>query len=452
MFCPPLPAVSRISATVPVMSRPDAARAVGPSLSTFVVQSARTTAFADTSCAILGAVAERTWRVRWYQFPQIVTGAAAASILAPGADARAAIVVGLLAVAWRWPIAVVAGRRFDMVLDGPIVFTALLVLPQATALTGIALGSAVGLPLLLEPRDWRRWWSCIVQASVYAVAAAGAVLVIPTTDQPEVAQLLARGAAACATYVAVMVVLQLGLALIDGDLPVRQASAAIAPPVVTGGLSFCLAATAALASRHAEWGPLLLAPPLFAVVAASRRFLRAQEGATHDALTGLANRRALDSALRAAIARLSRRGEPFAVVVVDLDLFKAVNDQFGHAAGDAVLVRIARRLEAASRTEDVVARTGGDEFTLVLSGVDAAAAVATCERLLAACSEKIPLDDGNVARVGASIGVAVFDKHALPHDPNEALAAADDAAYEAKRGGRGLVRVSTSRTDRTRGT
>ncbi len=157
-----------------------------------------------------------------------------------------------------------------------------------------------------------------------------------------------------------------------------------------------------------------------------------------DPLTGLPNRRAFDEDLAREVARAARTGEPLAVVMLDLDRFKAVNDGYGHAAGDAVLRALAARAQGAVRAGDVVARLGGEELGLLLPGADLARAAEVAERLRAALAA-LPVDAaGHALAVTASLGCAVL----APGEPPEALVARADARlYDAKRDGRNVVRA-----------
>ncbi|MDQ1520313.1 MAG: hypothetical protein QOI55_1386, partial [Actinomycetota bacterium] len=155
--------------------------------------------------------------------------------------------------------------------------------------------------------------------------------------------------------------------------------------------------------------------------------------ATHDDLTGLPNRVLFEDAAERALRHSERSQEPVALLFVDLDGFKSVNDNLGHDAGDALLSEVARRLEAGLRAGDVVARLGGDEFTALLPATDAETAAEVAERLREALAHPILLPDGAV-RVSACIGIAVS-----PEDANDyklLLKAADAAMYDAKRLGR----------------
>lgn len=159
--------------------------------------------------------------------------------------------------------------------------------------------------------------------------------------------------------------------------------------------------------------------------------------AHHDLLTGLPNR-ALNQKL---FAEMLDRPWPDAasatskltVFCVDLDGFKGVNDRFGHAAGDAVLVAVAKRLCASVRDADVVCRIGGDEFVILLPDITADEAAAVARRIITCVAE--PFEFAPAARVGASIGVASAPRDGMTAD--ELLSAADRAMYEAKRRGKG---------------
>jgi diguanylate cyclase (GGDEF)-like protein/PAS domain S-box-containing protein len=157
--------------------------------------------------------------------------------------------------------------------------------------------------------------------------------------------------------------------------------------------------------------------------------------ALHDPLTGLANRVLFRDHLERALARRRRGRTDLALLFLDLDDFKMINDSYGHAAGDRVLVEVARRLTETVRAEDVAARQGGDEFTVLLArirGVDEAAASA--ERLIEALARPIDLG-GDLVGVGVSIGIAMAG--AAGPIADDLLAHADAAMYAAKAGGKG---------------
>jgi diguanylate cyclase (GGDEF)-like protein len=159
----------------------------------------------------------------------------------------------------------------------------------------------------------------------------------------------------------------------------------------------------------------------------------------HDPLTGLANRRFLQENEKHLIAGAKRSRTQMAVLAVDLDDFKPVNDRFGHAAGDAVLVTSAERMKRLLRESDVIARFGGDEFVIVLGQVDdAEAAREVARRVVESLSQPIPLAGGGSAHIGASVGVAMCctDGETL----NDLLKKADAALYAAKREGKHTYR------------
>ncbi|MCT2399832.1 putative bifunctional diguanylate cyclase/phosphodiesterase [Novosphingobium mangrovi (ex Huang et al. 2023)] len=152
----------------------------------------------------------------------------------------------------------------------------------------------------------------------------------------------------------------------------------------------------------------------------------------HDPLTDLPNRTLFFDRLGQNCARAKRSGDPFAVVMVDLDRFKEINDTFGHAAGDAVLTTIGRRLRANLREVDTVARLGGDEFALLLQNVSTDDAAMTMAKKLAALIEQPIVHEGRALHVGCSIGIALCPQFGL--SPAGLVSVADDAMYEAKRG------------------
>ena len=166
---------------------------------------------------------------------------------------------------------------------------------------------------------------------------------------------------------------------------------------------------------------------------------RLREIATTDALTGLYNRRYLDDRLRNEVERALRYRYPLSAVMFDIDLFKNINDTYGHDAGDKVLVKIAWLAREACRDADIVARYGGEEFVLILPNTDGKAAFAVAEKLRVAIMETpFRIDADTSISATASFGVAE-----LPHqeghekfDYSRLVSAADEALYAAKNAGR----------------
>ncbi|MFD2364951.1 GGDEF domain-containing protein [Pseudoduganella sp. GCM10020061] len=161
-----------------------------------------------------------------------------------------------------------------------------------------------------------------------------------------------------------------------------------------------------------------------------------EELATIDSLTGLLNRRAFFERTDAARALSLRLQKPFALMMLDIDHFKRLNDRFGHATGDEALSVFARTVRGELREHDIMGRLGGEEFALAMPGTDLAGALQAAERLRVAVSEAPVLTDGNFYRMTVSVGVVVVDPN---EHINSALARADHALYAAKSGGRDRV-------------
>jgi diguanylate cyclase (GGDEF)-like protein len=252
------------------------------------------------------------------------------------------------------------------------------------------------------------WWApvlllVVVTTSVYAADARMRYLVL---DPVVVVVLLATAVlllkrtegrwrvlyGVCAAFVALA---SLGLAL-------RAALAWMAPPGVpmqghpVMGLVFLL-----LLTHNLAW---ICGMSLAVNLSVQERL---QQLALNDPLTGLANRRQLDSFAAQALRRAQRRGEHVAVVVLDLDGFKGLNDRHGHAAGDGVLREVAQRARQATRDTDLVARLGGDEFVVLLEADSEDAVLAAAARLRSALDAS-PLFDGPPTPVGVSMGLACY--------------------------------------------
>ena len=168
---------------------------------------------------------------------------------------------------------------------------------------------------------------------------------------------------------------------------------------------------------------------------------RLRQLASIDELTQLPNRREATTRLHEYWAAASRQGRPLAAMVVDVDYFKRVNDEYGHAAGDAVLVEIASRLRNTVRKEDNVYRIGGEEFLVLCPDSSAKMAAAGAERVrrLVSCTP-IGLDDGTL---DFTVSIGVAERVACLVEPLDLVKAADEALYAAKNGGRNQVRVWT---------
>ena len=172
---------------------------------------------------------------------------------------------------------------------------------------------------------------------------------------------------------------------------------------------------------------------------------RLEDIARLDAVTGIANRRALTDDLTGEVARATRYGRPLSVLLIDIDHFKAVNDTYGHQFGDAVLAATASTLKRTVRSSDAVARYGGEEFVVTLPETTLEAAALAAEKLRAAVEARTVVRGETSARVTISVGVASLRESGLtaPEGAAEAaqrlLAAADASMYAAKHAGRNRV-------------
>ncbi len=209
---------------------------------------------------------------------------------------------------------------------------------------------------------------------------------------------------------------------------------------VSGDLSLRLSA-----SGQDELGALAKAvnAMLTAIQKTKSDLLQAQESlrfhAEHDALTGVLNRRAIRDLLRKELARCRRERNSLGVILADVDHFKKINDRYGHAAGDAVLVTAMQRISSCLRSYDVVGRYGGEEFLIIAPGCDLEFAQKLAERIRAAVSEQ-PVDLGDASTdITLSLGVTLGTAES---DPEFLVTLADSAMYQAKRNGRNRVEVS----------
>jgi diguanylate cyclase (GGDEF)-like protein len=239
---------------------------------------------------------------------------------------------------------------------------------------------------------------------------------------------------------------------LPGSPPAETARGATQPVATNVGIRAYLPLSVAAHRKNAaylrvvEAGLLALAALMLLTFVLARPLLRAfrwtEEQASEarvDALTGLANRRALEEILAAEISRAQRFEHQLAVVLLDLDRFKDINDSFGHAAGDVMLRTVSRLLTSLARQGDTVVRWGGEEFVVVLPETDLAGAHRFAERLRRTI-EAHPVGE---MRTSASCGVATM----VPEDTVEALlGAADQALYLAKSNGRNRTETASRKS------
>jgi diguanylate cyclase (GGDEF)-like protein len=341
-------------------------------------------------------------------------------------------------------IAIVAGELFP-IRAGPVegevapsttfTFALLLAYGVPAAVLGQAVGSLVADVVYRKPLV--RSAFNIAQYTI-AIAAAGAVFALlaelPHVGAFVLGELAAVACAGLAFFAVNTGSVAIVIALTTGATLREQASGSLQGDTITEGILIGFSPLAVLAVQ----ANLLLAPllvlPLIAVQRAGRHARINERMAFHDALTGLPNRALLADRLHKALTERARsEGQP-AVLLLDLDRFKVVNDSLGHSVGDDLLRHVAEQLRAAVRTGDTVARLGGDEFVVVLehaSGPDEITEVAA--RILARVSEPVAIR-GNDLVIGASIGIVV---PAGDEQPETLLRHADLAMYRAKAHGRG---------------
>jgi two-component system cell cycle response regulator len=227
-----------------------------------------------------------------------------------------------------------------------------------------------------------------------------------------------------------------GPARLAADEP--EGEGALAVPVYTGGhLSGVLAVYGRAYDEDDAVFLEVLARQLETGLENAFLLGEAQRLSLTDGLTGLWNRRQLDLRAAEAMQVATRFGEPFALLLLDIDHFKGVNDRLGHQTGDAVLVEVAGRVASAVREVDVVARYGGEEFALLLPRTEPEGAALLAEKVRSLIADRpFQLESGDLT-VTASIGVACHPQHG--GSVRELLAAADAALYRAKGAGRNRV-------------
>lgn len=214
----------------------------------------------------------------------------------------------------------------------------------------------------------------------------------------------------------------------------------------SGGRSVWSQLTASLVGNEDESEAMILV--LTDITPLKQREELAWHQANHDELTGLPNRRLLVENARRLLSVAMRRDRLAALMVLDLDGFKDVNDAFGHAYGDAMLRRVSMRMSIALREYDLIARTGGDEFVIVLPEIDHLdAARRVAEKLIAAASEEIDIG-GRPAKMGASVGIAVFPTDGQDFDA--LLRRADAAMYASKQSGKGRYTFASALAEAVR--
>jgi diguanylate cyclase (GGDEF)-like protein len=346
--------------------------------------------------------------------------------------------VGLLGSAW---VRGYSGRQV-LTLHLPFIVAAM-------TLGGPVAGGWVAVLSSFEAREFREapWFGILSNHAVLALAGVAGGLAVSTIQlalgalvEPEIAMLLA---VACGAFVfcsinigltAIVVALKENLGRDElGTVFDRSFRQTVGGEVVLGWLLVVVYLTIGW------WAPVVCGVLVLLVWRANDD----HEAITHDSLTGLLNRRGFEERFAATLRRVRRGRVRAALVMVDLDGFKAINDSLGHAAGDEVLRRSGDRLRGAVRYSDVTARLGGDEFVLLLTSVpDPGAAERVVIRVHDRLCAPIALADSDIGptdvSVGASLGIVILDEAT----DVSALASADRAMYEAKRDGGGVTVAS----------
>jgi diguanylate cyclase (GGDEF)-like protein len=332
-----------------------------------------------------------------------------------------------------------------------IVFTLSLVLTGPLAVAVLAQLVAVSVDDFRQHKSWRKRVFNVAQFTLTLVAARAVFCLangrhLLADDRPfTAADLLPALIAAAVFFVCNAGMTGTVIALANGEKVLRRIAAGIRFEIGVSGVLLLLAPIVVLAVDFSLWTVPLLLLPVAAVYTSATLAIRSQHAARHDLLTGLPNRALLNEWLTRAVEADTGSGGSTAVMMIDLDHFKDINDTLGHHVGDRVLCSVAERLQLVTRKGDLVARLGGDEFVMVfvsLSGQDEARLVA--DRVSAALAEPILVDGVRLALQG-SVGIALAPGHG---DNTETLLQhADVAMYRAKEA-RGQYQIYNADFDR----
>jgi diguanylate cyclase (GGDEF)-like protein len=375
-----------------------------------------------------------------------VTAVGLAVLVALVVDAGAGVVQHSTAPLVLLALLVVLGEIYPIKLPGgegefttstTFAFAVLLVGGAAPAAVALAFGS-----LVTDALRQRSIWRAVFNAAQYTLAMAAAGLVVTSlTSLPDGTDGFAPGdlpaiLLGAATFFALNNSLAGTASALAIEEPIlRMLRADLVKQAWTAAMLLGLAPVVVITANFS----VLLLPwlmlPIFAVYRGGQAALF-QHQATHDALTGLPAAGALRDVAAESLRAATRTGAPFAVIMLDLDSFKRVNDTLGHHRGDRVLKLVAPRLTEAVGDAGTVARLGGDEFAVVLAGADAVAAIEVANAIERALSD--PLDvEGLELKVGASLGVACHPDHG--DEVDVLFERADAALYVAKRNRSGVA-------------
>ncbi|MCW5694119.1 MAG: GGDEF domain-containing protein [Pseudolabrys sp.] len=260
----------------------------------------------------------------------------------------------------------------------------------------------------------------------------------------------------CGDWVIATVVCLSGAAMVGGICFRNFGAPRLAAAMILTSIGPCFAG-AALSHEPLLYIVFLQAPMYFVamtaaafklnkmLVATMRAERENEHRARHDPLTGLTNRRGLINAVEEKLTAARPGDEAVALLFLDLDGFKKVNDTYGHAAGDQLLRMAAERLLRVLRTNDVAARIGGDEFVVLADNLNEERALALGEKLIGAIACSYDFGNGTAANIGVSVGIAMAPDHGM--DFADLLAVADAALYEAKTAGKSRCCMASALTN-----
>jgi diguanylate cyclase (GGDEF)-like protein len=336
-----------------------------------------------------------------------------------------------------WPLKIQRGNEHEtLTASTTFVFSLLLACGLGAAVVAFAVASAVSAAV-----HGRRWWKCLFIVGQYALCLVGSAMVlafftnvpIDSAAFPIRMSTLVPLALAAATFFALNTTFIAAARALSEQLTTYEVVARdFTFQIYTAGVLLALAPIVVVAAERTLGLVPFLILPILAVYKTATTSLAREHDALHDGLTGLPNRILFRDRVEQAAARARRHGGSFAVMVLDLDGFKEVNDTLGHHVGDVVLQRVAACLGSTLRDADTVARLGGDEFAVLVpevASLDDAAGAA--HRLLAGLRQPLELDDLTLG-LDASVGVACYPDHA--DDVELLMEQADIAMYSAKRG------------------
>ncbi len=306
------------------------------------------------------------------------------------------------------------------------VLPAMLLITMATLLAGTLHREAVRRTLFNVGQ-----YALTVLAGGLVLAALGPR---PTLDQPwtpsRVSDVVVVAVVAAVCILVNDVLVSIAVGLFEDVSPLSVFLVDLRFEAVVSGAQYGLAPLVVVLMEHAPALIALAVIPMLAIHYSAKTSGENRRAATLDDLTGLANRKGLVAETRQVLAQTQWQGARSALIMLDLDRFKEVNDALGHPVGDEVLRRVADRLRSAVRPDDLVARLGGDEFAVLLRCVrDEQAATEVADRLGAALDERLEIN-GQLIDVEASMGIAVAPEHGVDYE--SLMSRADIAMYQAK--------------------